>query len=172
MKLQLDTLMSPLGTILLVHDDEAHLRALDFADHEERMQRLLRLHYGKVSLRPAPAPSRTSEALARYFDGDHLALANIPVQTGGTAFQRQVWAGLRTIRPGQTLSYGGLAAQIGSAGAMRAVGRANGANPVAIVVPCHRVIGANGTLTGFGGGLPRKQWLLQHEGASFAKGTP
>ena len=165
MKLQLDTLPSPLGTILLVHDGEGHLRALDFADYEDRMLRLLRLHYGKVGLSAAPAPGRTTEALAGYFSGDCQALGVIPVQTGGTVFQRQVWAGLRTIPVGQTLSYGGLAAQIGSAGTMRAVGRANGANPVAIVVPCHRVIGANGTVTGFGGGLPRKQWLLQHEGA-------
>jgi methylated-DNA-[protein]-cysteine S-methyltransferase len=168
MKLQLDTLSSPLGTILLVHDGEGHLRALDFADHEERMHRLLRLHYGDISLSAAPAPGRTTEALTRYFGGDYEALGIIPVQTGGTVFQRKVWAGLRTIPVGQTLSYGGLAAQIGSTGAMRAVGRANGANPVAIVVPCHRVIGANGTLTGFGGGLPRKQWLLQHEGARYA----
>jgi len=167
MRLQLDPLPSPLGTILLVHDGEGNLRALDFADYEARMRDLLRLHYGAISLSAAPAPSRTTQALARYFRGDYLALGEIPVQTGGTTFQRQVWAALRTIPVGQTFTYGGLAAQIGSPGAMRAVGRANGANPVAIVVPCHRVIGANGTLTGFGGGLPRKKWLLDHEGAPF-----
>ena len=156
---------SPLGTILLVHDAAGHLRALDFHDYETRMRRLLRLHYGAVSLTRAPAPAHTIAALDRYFAGDFAALEASPVATVGTPFQRTVWQALRTIAVGETRTYGALAAQLGSPGAMRAVGLANGANPVAIVVPCHRVIGANGTLTGFGGGLPRKQWLLDHEGA-------
>ena len=164
MQLQHDAFASPLGTILVVHDKDRNLRALDFADHEDRMHRLLRLHYGQVQLMAATAPEPTTEALRHYFDGDLGALATISVQTGGTPFQRHVWSALRDIPAGRTHTYGGLAAQIGSPKAMRAVGLANGANPVAIVVPCHRVIGANGALTGFGGGLHRKQWLLEHEG--------
>lgn len=160
----LDHIDSPVGTILLVHDDEGRLRALDFIDYEPRMQRLLRLHYGPVELVHAAAPAQTAQALQRYFDGDFDATAHIPVLTAGTAFQRQVWSALRSIPAGQTRTYGTLAGQLGSPGASRAVGLANGANPVAIVVPCHRVIGADGSLTGFGGGLPRKQWLLDHEG--------
>ncbi len=165
MQLLLSDFASPVGTILLVHDRDEALRALDFQDYEDRMLRLLKRHYGRVDLVRAPAPLRTTAALEHYFAGSFDALAAIPVATGGTAFQRQVWSALRSIPVGQTRTYGGLAAQIGAPAASRAVGLANGANPVAIVVPCHRVIGANGTLTGFGGGLPRKQWLLEHEGA-------
>ena len=87
--------------------------------------------------------------------------------TNGTPFQRRVWAALRAIPAGETTSYGALARLLDAPGASRAVGLANGANPIGIVVPCHRVIGADGSLTGFGGGLARKQWLLQHEGAAF-----
>jgi len=92
----------------------------------------------------------------------------VPVRAGGTPFQRVVWAALREIPPGRTTSYGQLAARLGRPGASRAVGLANGANPVAIAVPCHRVIGADGTLTGYGGGIERKRWLLEHERASLA----
>ena len=87
------------------------------------------------------------------------------MQTNGTEFQRDVWAALRTIPAGQTRTYGELAKQINRPAAVRAVGMTNGANPIGIVVPCHRVIGANGTLTGYAGGLERKRWLLEHEGA-------
>ena len=91
----------------------------------------------------------------------------MPWQASGTAFQLKVWETLCTIPAGETLSYAGLAARIGRPSAVRAVGLANGANPISLIVPCHRVIGANGSLTGYGGGLPRKRWLLGHEGASF-----
>jgi methylated-DNA-[protein]-cysteine S-methyltransferase len=165
MKLQLDAFASPLGEILLVHDEAGALRALDFEDHAARMRRLLGLHYGEVELLSAGAPPGTRDALQRYFGGALGALETIPVATGGTVFQRRVWSALRTIPAGRTLSYGALAAGIGAPKAMRAVGLANGANPVAIIVPCHRVVGANGALTGFGGGLHRKRWLLEHEGA-------
>ena len=165
MRLHLADITSPVGTILLVHDEAGRLRALDFGDYAARMHRLLRLHYGQADLAQAPPPVRTVQALEAYFSGAHAAVDAIPVETGGTPFQRRVWQALRTIPVGRTTTYGALAVQIGSPKAMRAVGLANGANPVAIVVPCHRVIGANGALTGFGGGLPRKQWLLEHEGA-------
>ena len=154
---------SPIGDIRLVTDTEGGLRALDFDGFDDRMLRLLRLHYGEVSLTPGTAPAPVTEALTAYFDGDLRALDAVPTVTGGTDFQRSVWAALRAIPPGETEGYGELAARIGRPSASRAVGAANGANPVAIVVPCHRVIGASGSLTGFGGGLPRKAWLLEHE---------
>ena len=111
--------------------------------------------------RPIPA---TAAALARYFAGDIPAIDDVAVELNGTRFQKDVWNALRRIPAGSTVSYATLAARIGQRTAVRAVGAANGANPVAIVVPCHRVIGSDGTLTGYGGGLERKQWLLSHEG--------
>jgi len=101
-----------------------------------------------------------------YFDGD-LKRFDLPLLMEGTEFQRSVWSGLQTIPYGRTMSYGEMAAQVGKPKACRAVGLANGRNPVAVIVPCHRVIGANGTLTGFGGGLDRKEWLLKHEQANL-----
>ena len=164
MKLFIDRFPAKLGKILLVHDDAGNLRALDFADFEDRMHRLLRLHYGMVSLVPRAAPEGTAANLRAYFSGNFDALDNIPIATGGTVFQRNVWAALRAIPAGQSTSYGALARQIGQPTACRAVGAANGANPIGIVVPCHRVVGAAGTLTGYAGGLARKAWLLGHEG--------
>lgn len=165
--LYLDRYASPVGEILLVTDELGQLRALDFQDYESRMLRLLRLHYGERTLESGAAPIEIRQALAAYFDGDLDALTAIAWRTAGTDFQRSVWAALTTIPSGETLSYGALAARLGKPKAMRAVGLANGANPLGIVVPCHRVIGANGSLTGYGGGVARKQWLLQHERATF-----
>ena len=161
---QIDT---PTGRILVVTDDDDRLRALDWEDHAKRLDQLLQRQYrgDTIRLRAASRASAASRALRAYFDGDTGCLASLPVATNGTGFQRMVWDALRQIPPGQTVSYGALAAQIGRPTAMRAVGLANGANPVSIVVPCHRVIGADGALTGFGGGLERKRWLLAHEGA-------
>ena len=113
------------------------------------------------------APSHVKRLLRRYFDGELGGLTDIEWRTAGTPFQRAVWTGLTTIAPGETLSYGALAAKLGWPSAVRAVGMANGANPVSVVVPCHRVIGADGSLTGYGGGIERKRWLLNHEGAAF-----
>jgi O-6-methylguanine DNA methyltransferase len=166
MHLTFDRFPSPIGTILLVSDGTA-LRALDFHDHEERLHDLVRRQYGRVDLNRGPVPAMITRALEAYFAGELAATTTIPVATGGTPFQRRVWAALRQIPAGTTTSYGALAAALGQPGASRAVGLANGANPVGIVVPCHRVIGANGSLTGFGGGLSRKQWLLEHEGAQL-----
>lgn len=163
MRLMLNTYGSPLGDILLVSDNDGALRALDFADYEERLRWLLRLHYGAYQLNPAPAPVAVVAALDAYFAGDLDAPASIRVATGGTPFQREVWAALRRIPVGRTTTYGALAAELGRSGASRAVGLANGSNPIAIVVPCHRVIGRDGTLTGYAGGLQRKRWLLEHE---------
>ncbi|PLR36662.1 methylated-DNA--[protein]-cysteine S-methyltransferase [Chimaeribacter arupi] len=157
---------TPLGELLVVADEQGCLRSVEWQEFEGRMQRLLALHYGKPGfvLREAVNPHGLASALEAYFSGDLGIIDTLPVATGGTAFQRQVWAALRTIPCGQTLSYGALAQQLGVPGASRAVGTANGANPISIVVPCHRVIGANGTLTGYAGGVNRKQWLLHHEG--------
>ncbi len=163
LSLSLALFPSPVGEIRLVSDAAGGLRALDFDGFDDRLMRLLRLHWGEVALTPGPAPAPVSEALSAYFDGDLHALDSLPTVTGGTDFQRAVWAALRDIPPGETQGYGQLAARIGRPAASRAVGAANGANPVAIIVPCHRVIGASGSLTGFGGGLARKAWLLEHE---------
>ena len=113
--------------------------------------------------RPAKDPFGLKTALKAYFAGDVFVLDRLPVAFAGTPFQVKVWKALRTIPCGSTLSYGGLARQIREPKAVRAVGLANGANPVGVVVPCHRVIGSDGSLTGYGGGLPRKKWLLAHE---------
>jgi len=167
----LDRIETPIGTMLLVHDAGGRLRALDFHDDEPRLQRLLRLQYAGrpigLVLPPRRAPAHIRESLARYFAGELGAIDSIPVATGGTEFQRDVWSALRRISPGTTISYGALARQLGRPRSVRAVGLANGANPLAIVVPCHRVIGADASLTGYGGGIGRKRWLLIHEGAAF-----
>jgi len=102
-------------------------------------------------------------AFARYFAGDAAALAELPLDARGTPFQQRVWKALREIPDGATESYGALARRIGRPGAARAVGLANRANPLAIVVPCHRVVGSDGRLSGYAGGLDRKRWLLAHE---------
>ncbi len=158
-------MQTPTGDMCVITDDAQRLRALDWDDCEPRMQRLLHRHYGSgtVTLRSVAQPSKAAQTLRAYFDGDLEAIDALPTETNGTAFQRTVWAALRRIPFGQTISYGALAATIGHPKAVRAVGLANGANPIAIVVPCHRVIGANASLTGYGGGLPRKRWLLAYE---------
>ena len=166
----LDRVASPIGAIQLVFDDAGVLRALDFEDHEERMLQLLRLHYGAMRLKTRVAPQGVTEALEAYFAGDLEALGSIRWTTAGTPFQQTVWTALTKIPPSRTCTYGELAARLGKPNAQRAVGLANGANPVEIVIPCHRVIGAGGKLTGYGGGLPRKRWLLAHEGAISTRG--
>jgi methylated-DNA-[protein]-cysteine S-methyltransferase len=165
LELRIDRVASPLGALSVVSDEHDRLRALDFEDHTARLERLLALHYGRgrYTVRAARAPATLSAPLAAFFAGEIAAIDAIAVETGGTDFQRRVWAALRRIPAGATTSYGRLANTIGCGNASRAVGLANGANPVVLVVPCHRVIGADGTLTGYGGGLERKRWLLAHE---------
>ncbi|MDI6623641.1 MAG: methylated-DNA--[protein]-cysteine S-methyltransferase [Brevundimonas sp.] len=164
--LTLDRVATPVGEVLLVTDGEGAVRALDFSDYEARMMRLLGRHSPGFTLTDGRAPGTVRRAVEAYFSGDVRALDGVAVKTGGTAFQKAVWAALRAIPAGETRSYGQLAAAIGSPKAVRAAGLANGQNPVAVIVPCHRVIGANGTLTGYAGGLERKRWLLTHEGAT------
>jgi methylated-DNA-[protein]-cysteine S-methyltransferase len=163
-KLFLDRIASPIGAMLVVHDPQERLRALEFHDCEGRLLQLLRIHYGQNTLHDRRGPASIRDAFAAYFAGDLGAIDRIEVATAGTPFQREVWAALRTIRAGTTMSYGALARHIRRPKAVRAVGTANGSNPVSIVVPCHRVIGADASLTGYGGGIERKRWLLAHEG--------
>ena len=163
MRLYIEQRPSPIGEMLIAWDDAGVLRVLDFSDYDDRMRKLLRLHYGDCDPQAAAAPEPIGGRLDRYFAGEIEAIDGIDVATGGTEFQRSVWAALRQIPAGTTESYGHLAHRLGCPKAVRAVGGANGANPIGIVVPCHRVIGADGSLTGYGGGLPRKKWLLAHE---------
>ena len=164
----LERMNTPTGRMLIVTDDHDRLRAADWEYYEDRMQRLLQRHCGDGAIRlcAAARPSPARRGLQAYFDGDLRAIDGVATATNGTAFQHAVWAALREIPVGSTISYGQLAARLGRATAVRAVGLANGANPTPVVVPCHRVIGADGSLTGFGGGLDRKRWLLAHEGAA------
>ena len=168
MTLLVDRTPTPLGELLIVSDVDGRLRGLNWADREARLLDELRRPFrgAAFGLRPSSENSGLTRALNAYFDGDLDAIDRLPVETGGTPFQRQVWTALRGIRCGDTVSYAELARRIGRPSAVRAVGLANGSNPISIVVPCHRVIGSSGALTGYGGGLERKQWLLAHERGS------
>ena len=145
--------------------DGARLVALDFKGFEARMRRLLAKRYASVTFMEKSDPCGFAGRLRRYFHGELDALNDIPVDTGGTVFQQAAWRALRDIPAGQMATYGEQAARVGRPAAVRAIGAANGQNPVAIVVPCHRVVGANGTLTGYAGGVESKHWVLRHEGA-------
>ena len=159
------------GTMLLLTDDDDCVRALDWEDYAPRMHQLLRLQYGPVRLDSRADVSPARRAIEAYYAGQLASIDALPVKTSGTEFQREVWAALRTIPTGETTTYGRLAVKLGRPKAMRAVGMANGSNPISIIVPCHRVIGANASLTGYGGGIERKRWLLGHEGALSALGV-
>ncbi len=167
----LSRLASPLAPLLAVTADDGTLHALDFADFEVRLRSLFARHHPGAALADGPAPAALARALDAYFSGDLTALDGLHVAGIGSEFQRRVWAALRRIPAGETRGYGQLAAMIGNPAAARAVGLANGANPIGIVVPCHRVIGAGGQLTGYAGGVVRKAWLLRHEGAAVPVST-
>ena len=165
--LTLDRLPTPIGTALLVTDEAGVLRAFNWTDYEPAMRAWIGRHYPKARLVEGRAPPPVRGPFEAYFQGQADALETVPWKASGTPFQLKVWDALCSIPAGETLSYAGLAERIGRPTAVRAVGHANGANPVAVVVPCHRVIGTDGSLTGYGGSLPRKRWLLAHEGAPF-----
>jgi methylated-DNA-[protein]-cysteine S-methyltransferase len=155
---------TPIGSLtLFVHD--ARLCGVAFEGAEAGLRVSLASRYGDFTDDEQPNPVGLAGRVTAYFAGDLRALDAIPVETGGTAFQQRVWLALREIPPGTTTSYGELALGLGAPRAVRAVGLANGRNPIPLVLPCHRVIGADGSLTGYGGGLERKRWLLVHEGA-------
>ena len=162
-----EALPTPLGRLLLVTDGDGRLRAAEWTDHRDRLLRLLARHYGPAgyALAEGAAAPAVVAAVAAYFAGELAAIDAVPVATAGTAFQRMVWAALRQIPAGLPVSYAALAVRLGRPAAARAVGHANGANPVSVVVPCHRLVGTDGALTGYAGGLARKRWLIAHEGA-------
>jgi methylated-DNA-[protein]-cysteine S-methyltransferase len=160
----MDRISTPIGVALFVTDARGALSAFDWADYEDRLSLLFRRGAGaSASLTTGRAPEAVRSALARYFDGEVGVIDALTCAAPGTAFQKKVWDALRTIPTGTTLTYGALAARIGAPKAARAVGLANNRNPIAVVVPCHRVIGADRSLTGYAGGLERKRWLLEHE---------
>ena len=170
MKLFLDSIDSPVGRLAIVAHEKA-LCALHFGEADERLLVYLRRRFGDAELIGKADPLGAVSRLRAYFGGEIHALDDLPADCGGTAFQQRVWSALREIPVGATTTYGELARRIGTPQACRAVGLANGSNPIAIVVPCHRVIGSNGTLTGYGGGLERKRWLLELEGARLPFGA-
>jgi methylated-DNA-[protein]-cysteine S-methyltransferase len=164
--LHIDTIEAPAGApfaaVHLVADGD-YLCAVDFAGFEARMQRLLARRYRQYELVEKADPGGASTCLSAYLDGDIGALDRLPVRTGGTEFQSAAWLALRAIPAGTTATYREQATRIGRPAAVRAIGAANGQNPLAIVLPCHRVVGMDGSLTGYAGGLDTKRWLLRHE---------
>jgi len=181
MQLSRAMISTPLGDMLALASDEG-LCALEFTGPRKRpstssgrsaaldgrltrLEARLRRHFPPHEIvdRETPAIARTRRWLAAYFAGTSAEIGDLPLDMRGAAFEKRVWKALTRIPPGETTSYGAIAKALGSAGASRAVGAANGANPIAIIVPCHRVIGSSGSLTGYGGGLDRKTWLLDHE---------
>ena len=160
-------LQTPLGDMLALDSGDG-LCALEFTGPKKRLPRLeARLRRYFPGYQMVDGETRTIEQtrtwLDRYFAGKSADISGLTLDMRGAAFEQRVWTELRAIPPGATTSYGAIAKTLGSAGASRAVGMANGANPIAIIVPCHRVIGASGSLTGYGGGLERKTWLIDHE---------
>lgn len=164
-RLTLDRIPTPIGTALVVTDEAGVLRAFNWTDYEPAVRGWIARRYPSARLGEGAGPLRA--AFDAYFGGETSALAGVAWEGAGTDFQKQVWRALCDIPVGETISYATLAERIGRPTAVRAVGLANGSNPISLVVPCHRVIGSNGALTGYGGGLPRKRWLLEHEGATF-----
>lgn len=148
-----DIIQSPLGPVRLLGTEEA-IHQLDLTEDGPPADAVIRPNFGGFA-----------DRIRAYFEGDIQALETLPVAPPGTPFQQEVWKTLRQVGPGSTVSYGELAKRVGRPDASRAVGMANARNPVALVIPCHRVIGSNGNLTGYGYGLDRKRWLLRHEGA-------
>jgi methylated-DNA-[protein]-cysteine S-methyltransferase len=163
LQLQIATIDSPIGRLTVAaHGPRVCL--VTFGPASARVRESLKAWYPDATIEPAADPGGVVGVLRRYFDGDLHSLDEVEVELHGTSFQRNVWLALRGVKAGTTLSYAQLAGRVGTPSAVRAVGAANGANPVAVVLPCHRIIGSHGSLTGYGGGLDRKRWLLGHEG--------
>lgn len=165
-----EEIASPVGPLLLISDEAGALRTLEFHNPGQRWRKTIARRFLDAEMIEEVNAFGHAQTLARYFAGDIEAIDAIPTKASGSDFQLAVWRALREIPAGTTTSYGALARKLGKPDAMRAVGLANGANPIAIVVPCHRVIGADGSLTGYGGGLPRKRWLLAHEDRHVGQG--
>ena len=161
----LSTVDSPIGE-LTVAARGPRVCLVHFGPVSKYVRSALATWYPDVPVEPGDDPGGAVSVLKRYFGGDLASLDEVDVELHGTPFQQRVWNALRTVAAGTTTSYAQLADRVGAPTAVRAVGAANGANPVAVVLPCHRIIGSNGSLTGYGGGLDRKRWLLNHEGVS------
>ena len=161
-------IVSPVGDILVFSDGHA-ICHLDFSDCRDRADRLLQRHFAHYSLQQKDNPLQIRTRLTAYFAGKSDAFDGVKLNPGGTPFQQKVWAQLQKIPFGRTLSYAELAIAIGQESAVRAVAGANAKNPVAIIIPCHRVIASNGSLAGYAGGVERKAWFLSHEGSLPAK---
>ncbi len=162
--LMFQTYSSPIGDITLVEFEET-LCYLDFSENDDRLERLLTIRFGRYQMKNGVILDM-EDRLNRYFDCDWSAFEGLPITTAGTEFQKTVWRKLKEIPIGSTISYQKLAQNIDKPKAIRAVASSNARNPIAIIIPCHRVIGKSGALRGYAGGLHRKQWLLEHEGAS------
>ena len=168
MKIEIAEHSTPLGAVTAAWH-EGTLCALTFSEYWPRTQATLARRLGGIECGAArDGAVRLWTRLDAYFTGDLHALDDVAVEPHGTEFQRRVWSALRRIPVGSTVSYAALATAIDAPSAVRAVGAANGANPIWLLIPCHRAIGANGSLTGYAGGLERKRWLLRHEGALLA----
>lgn len=169
-----DRLETPIGDLVIAAGGEGRLRLVHWSDGHGGPWPgdLLRRWCGAAAVEPRADPGGLSTVIRAYFDGAVTAIDPLAATADGTPFQRSVWTALRGIPCGETISYSELARRIGRPSAVRAVGLANGANPLALVVPCHRVVGADGTLTGYGGGLERKRWLLEHEAAHAPRRAP
>jgi methylated-DNA-[protein]-cysteine S-methyltransferase len=161
-ELMVDEFDSPIGTMVSVVSNDSLIH-LDFADCEERLIRLLTHRYKQFKQIPTKNPLKIRDCLSAYFDKDWKSFNKIKLLTDGTEFQQTVWAELQQIPFGTTVSYAQLADNIGKPSAVRAVANANARNPIAIIIPCHRVIAKSGDLAGYAGGVHRKEWLLQHE---------
>ena len=153
---------TPIGVLIITHDG-ARLCNAEFANQKARRAQELAHHFPQAKLVERSKPSQFFVALADYFAGNITAIDTLPVANLGTPFQQTTWKALRRVPAGTTRGYGEQAALLGNPNAARAIGRTNGLNPISIVVPCHRLVGANGSLVHYGGGLERKRWLLDHE---------
>jgi methylated-DNA-[protein]-cysteine S-methyltransferase len=162
-ELHIDHVNTPLGPIALVTRPDGALCALDFADREPVLRDRLEKRFGAAPLRETENPGGHADRVRAYFEGETGAFEGAELEAGGSAFQAEVWAELLRVPAGETRSYSEIAAAIGRPKAVRAVGTANGRNPIALAIPCHRVITAANTLGGYAGGLTRKTWLLDHE---------
>ena len=156
---------SPIGQLGLATDAGGVVHAFSFDGTDDDVARVARRHWTDAQTREGPAPRAVVDSLDAYFTGRRDALADIPWRIAGDGFQEKVWAELTRVSVGATISYGEMARRIGEPGAAQAVGVALNRNPIALILPCHRVVGADGALVGFGGGVERKRWLLAHEGA-------
>ena len=166
MELVLSKIDSPIGELVLVGSAD-ELCGLWFGEESEAMRAWMARTYPGATVTSRAQP-KFEAPLRAYFGGDLKAIDKLKVAPHGTPFQLRVWQALRRIPAGETWTYARLAKEVGNPAATRAVGAANGRNPIALVVPCHRVVASGGGLGGYGGGLPRKEWLLRHEGAHLA----